>query len=123
MATPKFTSGAFTLEFSSGIQLPGRRPLEKIQARDRTAAGALLVEDLGVPSIRRFPLVIRGIDSAKMAEIETWWDTIANGGLNAFTYSDEDGMDHTVLWVDDLLDFTQFEPDMFEGEINLEVVG
>jgi hypothetical protein len=123
MSTPKFTLGAATLEFTGGIQLPGRRPLEKIQARDRTAAGSLQVEDLGVASIRRFPLVIRGIDSAKMAELETWWNTIAEGGLNSFTYSDEEGVDYTVLWTDDQLDFTQLEPDIFEGEINLEVVG
>lgn len=123
MAIPKFILGGATLEFTGGIQLPGRRPLEKIQARDRTAAGSLQVEDLGVPAIRRFPLVIRGIDAAMMAGIEDWWANKADGGLNQFTYSDEDGTEYTVLWVDDLLDFTQIEPDIYEGEINLEVVG
>ena len=122
MATPQFTLGVQTLLFTDGIQLPGRRPLEKMQALDRTAGGDLQVEDLGV-TVRRFPLVLRGIDAAKMAELETWFDTIADGATNSFTYSDENGTDYTVLWVSSILDFRQIEPGIYTGDIMLEVTG
>ena len=122
MATPQFTLGVQTLLFTDGIQLPGRRPLEKMQALDRTAGGDLQVEDLGV-TVRRFPLVLRGIDAAKMAELETWFDTIADGATNSFTYSDENGAEYTVLWVSSILDFRQIEPGIYTGDIMLEVTG
>lgn len=123
MAYPTFTSGASSFVFVDTVALPTRRPLEKIQARDRTAAGSLQVEDLGVSSIRSFPLTIMGLTAAEMAELETWWDTIANGALNEFTYSDENGVSYQVLWVSDQLSFIEVDSGIYNGEIMLEVVG
>jgi len=123
MAYPTFTSGANSFVFIDTVALPTRRPLEKIQARDRTAAGSLQVEDLGVSSIRSFPLTIMGLSASEMSALETWWDTIANGSLNEFTYSDENGTSYQVLWVSDKLAFVEVDSGIYNGEIMLEVVG
>ncbi|MBU0665345.1 MAG: hypothetical protein KJ990_12490 [Proteobacteria bacterium] len=96
--------------------------MEKIQVMDRTASGALQVEELGV-TIRSFPIVFKGLPLADYQALVTWHDSIANGAENNFTYYDEDGVAHTVKMLTLVLNFKQTSYQRYAGELLLEVVG
>ena len=122
MSIPKFTLGGNELLFPLGVQTPGNEPVRKIQAIDRTAAGSLQVESFGVTT-REIVLVFRGMDKATTyASLEVWFDTISDGALNEFVYTDGDSVDHTVQIMSPALNFTEIEPGLMEGSLTLEEV-
>ena len=122
MAIPKFTLGGNELLFPLGVQTPGNEPVRKIQALDRTAAGGLQVESFGVTT-REIVLVFRGMDKATtFASLEVWFDTISDGALNEFVYTDGDSVAHTVQIISPALNFTEAEPGLMEGSLTLEEV-
>lgn len=122
MAIPKFTSGALELLFPRGVQTPGNEPITKSQAVDRTAAGSLQVESFGVTT-REKVLVFRGMDKATTyADLVTWFDDVANGAENSFTYTDHDSATAIVQIITPALAFTETEPGTMEGSLTLEVV-
>jgi hypothetical protein len=115
-----FTLGTNVLTLSSGITYPVRAPREQVQAMDRTAAGTLEVESLGA-IIKRLTLGLRNQSSADYAALVNWFDNIAAGAANAFTYTDPDAVDHLVRWTNGF-NFTEGKAG-FNGSIELEVVG
>ena len=121
MAIPTFTLGGNTLLFTQGIQLPSNTPRHKIQVEDRTAGGTLQIEDLGIEYQRKI-LNFSGMLKAKYAELETWYDTIANGKLNTFTYSDEEANSFTVRMMTNPLNFMENRNGFFDGDLELEVI-
>jgi hypothetical protein len=120
MALPVFTSGADVLAFSKGVNYPVRAPREKVQAIDRTAAGALEVESLGT-IIKRLSLDFSNLTAADYAGLLNWFDNVAGGAANSFTYTDQDGADHLVRWVNQF-DFAESKAG-YSGSIDLEVEG
>lgn len=121
MGTPiTFTLGANVLTISSGIMYPINAPRERIQAIDRTASGALNVETLGT-TIKRLTVSLRNQSASTYALLINWFDTVAAGASNAFTYTDPDGVDHVVRWTNQF-NFTESKAG-FAGSIELEVVG
>lgn len=121
MGTPiTFTLGANTLTISSGITYPIQAPREKIQAIDRTASGALEVEALGT-IIKRLSIGLRNQSSATHAALINWFETVAEGASNSFTYTDPDAVDHVVRWTNQF-NFVENKGG-FGGSIDLEVVG
>jgi hypothetical protein len=120
MANPVFTLGANALIFSKGINYPVRAPREQIQAMDRTAAGTLEVESLGA-IIKRLTISFSNLPLADYTAVKNWFDIIAAGAANAFTYTDMDGVDHEVRWVNQF-NFTEDKAG-YSGSIDLEVVG
>lgn len=115
-----FTLGSNVLTLSSGITYPVRAPREQVQAIDRTAAGGLEVETLGI-LLKRLTLGLRNQSAADYASLVNWFDTIAAGAANSFTYTDPDSEDHLVRWVNNF----NFVENLagFSGTIELEVVG
>lgn len=120
MPNPVFTLGANVITFPKGIDLPASTPREHIQAIDRTASGNLEVESLGT-IIKRLPISFSNLPAATYAELLTWFETVAAGAANSFTYTDMDGVDHVVRWVNQF-NFTETKGG-FGGSIDLEVVG
>ena len=114
-----FTLGSNVLTLSSGITYPVQAPREQVQALDRTAAGALEVESLGT-IIQRLTLGLRNQSSATYAALINWFDIIAAGAANSFTYTDPDGVDHVVRWTN-AFNFAESKAG-YSGSIELEVV-
>ena len=121
MATPTFTLGGDTLLFTQGIQLPSNTPRTKVQVEDRTAGGSLQIEDLGV-SYQRFFLHFNGLLKAKYVELEDWFENIADGKANSFTYSNELGDSYTVRLMTNPLDFLENRNGFLNGVLELEVI-
>lgn len=122
MPAIRFVLGANTLTFSRGIQYPVAKPAEALQVMDRTAAGGLQVEELGV-TIRQFPLRFKSLPLVDYTALHSWRDTICHGAQNSFTYYDEDGVASTVKLLTTKIDFQQTSYQRFTGELLLEVVG
>lgn len=121
MSAIKFVLGGNSLIFSRGIQYPVQKPVEKLQVVDRTAAGGLQIEDLGV-ILRQFPLSFKGLPLADYEALLNWHSQIAAGAANPFSYHDEDGAAHTVRMLTLRLDFQQTSYQRFSGQLLLEVV-
>lgn len=121
MAKPKFTLGANELQFSRGLVYPVRKPHEKGQVIDRTAAGTPQVEDLGINIHRRY-LTFKNLPQADYDALRTWYDSICNGAYNSFIYTDENGNAMTVRMVTNPLEFQEDYYQRFSGELILEVV-
>ncbi len=122
MPAIRFELGANSLTFAKGIQYPVSKPIEKMQVIDRTAAGTLQVEELGV-TVRSFPIVFKSLPQADYQALVTWHDSIANGAQNNFTYYNEEGTAYTVKMLTTKLNFLQTSYQRFSGELLLEVIG
>jgi len=118
----RFELGADVLQFPHNMSTPILKPLEKLQAIDRSDGGTLQVEDLGI-DIRRRTLVFNAIPSATVVLLENWFDNIADGAMNEFSYFDEDDNELIVKILSPIFDFPQFDEDWCSGELLLEVVG
>lgn len=123
MAKIKFTfrDGDYVLQFTYNNQFPVSRTLEKQQAIDRAADGSLQVEDLGT-GINRRELVFQFMPQADYDALRTWFDLIANGSENSFTFTDERENDLTVKIISRELDFVEDDWGQYSGAIMLEVV-
>jgi hypothetical protein len=122
MAAIKFVLGENVLQFSKGIQYPVHKPVRKSQVRDRTGGGTWRREDLGL-TIRRFPIVFKGLPLDDYNALMNWHEQVCNGMEHEFTYYDEDGVPHTVLLLTEEIDFPQKSYQRYSGELLLEVVG
>lgn len=119
MANPVFTLDANTLTFSKGINYPVEAPREQIQAIDRTAAGTLQVETLGA-IIRRRTLSFSNLPAADYTAAKNWFDNISQGAANSFTYTDMEGTDYTVRWVNQF-NFVETKAG-YDGTIEMEEI-
>lgn len=121
MGNPKFSKAGYSdIELDGFVGYPLRRPLEKVQVTDRTAGGALQVEDLGV-DIQRFPLDLVLVTQALRDSLVTWYDSVADGAVNTFTYTDKDGTEYTVRLMTNPMDLPENPPGFFSGSLMLEV--
>lgn len=121
MAYPKFELGLNVLQFTRGIRYPVEKPHEKLQVSDRSAGGALQVEELGI-DIHTRRLVFRNLPLEDYEALISWYNSMANGVMNSFTYYDEDGVAMTVRMLTNPLNFPQTSYQRFAGELLLEVV-
>ena len=122
MAAPQFQKSGYSTITLSKVIFPLRRPQTKVQVIERTAGGAIQVENLGVTLHTRVLPMARMTD-AEVAALRTWHDTTANGAVNTFTFVDEDSTSHTVRWIDDTLDPPEVAPGgRHNAEITLEIV-
>ncbi|RJX20290.1 MAG: hypothetical protein C4563_06425 [Desulfobulbus sp.] len=122
MAVPKFVLGADVLQFSRGIRYPVAKPSQAVQAVDRTGAGTLEVESLG-PNIRHRRLTFKDLPLADYTALVNWYEGIAEGAANQFTYYDETGTPMAVRMLSESLDFQEISYQRYAGELLLEVVG
>lgn len=115
----KFVYGSDVLQFEEGASYPAARPIEKLQVSDRTAAGTLQTEELGITLRRR---VLNFFDMIKTDHdaLRDWFDNIANGSENAFEYTDERGYVGTVKILDNTFDFQEDDFELFSGSLTVE---
>lgn len=121
MAAIRFELGSNVLQFSKGIQYPVQKPVEKMQVMDRTAAGTLQSEDLGV-KISTFPIKFKGLPQADYIGLMDWHDFICNGVEREFTYYNERGVPWIVKMLTPKIKFPETSYQRFSGELLLEVV-
>ncbi len=122
MAALSFSApGGQQLTFSVGRTYPLRQPRERLQVLSRSAAGTLRVADKGLSSVRRLRLAFRGLPAADHAALLTWYEEVACGSLNPFTFTDEAGAAHTVRWSGPF-DLEQAATGRYSGEVVLEEV-
>jgi hypothetical protein len=120
MALPRFDLDASSLIFSKGIRYPVNRPLQKVQAIDRTAAGTLQIESLGI-EIKRLTLRFENLETSDYTGLLNWFQNVCNGAANSFTYTDDESNAYTVNWVNDF-NFIE-EKAGYNGTIELEITG
>ena len=120
MALPQFTLGASTLIFSKGLKYPIIKPHEKVQTVDRTAAGNLQVESLGIEIVRH-TLNFENLPTVNYSAILNWFQNICNGAANPFTYTDDLSQSFNVIWMNNF-NFQERKAG-FAGTIELEVIG
>ena len=121
MAAPQFQKAGYVTITLSKVVFPLRRPQTVVQVVDRTAGGALQVENLGV-TINTRVLPMRRLTDTEISDLRTWHSTVANGAVNTFTFVDEGSTSHTVRWLEDTLDAPETNEGRHDAEISLEIV-
>jgi hypothetical protein len=115
-----FQLGSEQIIFTAGRVYPVEEPRERLQVVSRTAAGTIRVQDKGV-SVRTIKLSFKNLRGSDYAALLDWYDSVAVGAYNAFSFIDELGMTYTVRWMS-TLDFQETAFDRYGGDITLERV-
>lgn len=117
----KFVFGSQVLQFSEGASYPASRPIRKLVIKDRTAAGTLRIEELGI-TIRERPLVFEDMIKSDHDLLRDWFDNVVNGCMEIFEFTDERGFVGNVQIIDETFDFVEDDFELFSGVLNLEYV-
>ena len=117
----KFVSGSNVLEFEAGADYPAERVVELFEVQDRTAAGTLKVESLGVTSQRRV-LNWSLMGSVDYFALIDWFINVSNGGRNNFYFTDEYGVEGLVKITSGRINFREVSLGSYAGTITLEYV-
>jgi len=120
MAYPRFTKNGSQLQFQTGLKYPSRKPIEAIQAIERTAAGGLQVENLGLYR-RRFELNFANMPADDYAALCDWFENTCQGAGQAFDYTDDESQTFTVQCLTNPLDFSETKSG-FAGSLLLEEI-
>ena len=121
MTLLKFELAPHELQFTCGSEYPYDNSEELVQVRDRTAAGNLRVEGYGV-TIKRRTLLFAHMPKVDYDSLLNWYYNVADGALNAFTITDEFGLQEEVRIVAGTLDFTERYTDTSSGSLLIEVI-
>lgn len=95
MANIIFTLGADDFTFTQGRSYPVDDPAEVSVFTGLSEGMQMYAYDKGV-EIQLFNLFFEKLDSTDFGNVETWLTDKAVGPKNTFTYTDEDGNNHTV---------------------------
>ena len=116
-----FTYGSLSYTFRAP-EFSDVEETEYIQARGRTQDGELVVGDKGIVKTRR-TLSWKVLSPTVKAQLQTFFSsTYVNGSMNEFTYTDHEGVAHTVKLVDGSLLWTNYYIDLFSVSMVLEEV-
>lgn len=119
MTLMKFEYGSETLQFTVGGSYPSTQPTRIYGAQDRTAAGTLQYEELGIVTRARV-VVFNLMPLADYEALLDWFVNIAEAGKNAFTFTDEYGAVGEVVFTNQTIDFAETSLNRFNGQISLE---
>ncbi len=117
----RFDLGAQFLQFERGSSYPSSKTLKLAQVRARTAAGTLKTENLGV-SIRTQVLILNYMSKTDYLALINWYENIAVGSTNAFTFTNEYGEQFLVKMVDSALNFSESSMCKYDGNVTLEIL-
>lgn len=117
----KFEYLSYTLQFLAGGDYPANYATSLMQVQDRTAAGTLQVENLGI-TIKRRTIVFTLMPKEDYDALENWFLNVVVGGSNSFFFTDEYGITKTVKIIDPVLDFTETSLNRFSGSITVEYI-
>jgi len=115
----KFIFGLSELNFVENASYPASRPIEKLQVSDRTAAGVMQSEELGI-TLRRRVLSFEDMSKVDHDNLKDWFDNIVNGSQFSFEFIDERNFSGIVKFVENVFDFTEVDFELFSGSITLE---
>lgn len=117
----RFDLAPDSLQFIAGGDYPAKRSDNISQVQDRTAAGSLRVETLGV-QIRTRVLDFNLMSKTDYLALRDWFLNTVNGGSLIFTFTDEYGDSGLVRIVTSDLDFSETSLERYSGSIKLEYV-
>lgn len=115
----KFVYEGNTLQFEDGAEYPATRRAELMQVQDRTAAGTLQVEDLGIAINSRvlyFTLMTKNDYDALI----DWYLNIVNGASKVFEFTDEYGIVRNAIIIDSFLEFNEVSLNRYSGQFTVE---
>ncbi len=115
----RFDLGGDSLVFEAGGDYPANRKLKAIQIKDRTAAGSLRVESLGI-YVRTRVLTFNLMQSTDYNALLYWFRYVVNGADKTFTFTDEYGDTGQVKIVTDELSFEETSIRSYSGMVTLE---
>lgn len=121
MTLMRFYLAPNELQFEAGADWPAPHESRIFQVTDRTAAGTLQVETLGIKTRTR----ILNFSLMKVADYNAlldWYENKAMGSLNAFEFTDEYGNVGNVRIIDESLNFSETFLDLWSGTLTLEYV-
>jgi len=118
MPNIKFTKGGDDFTFSKGRSYPLDDPSQVNVPVGYSEGGQLYAYDKGIEE-QFFNLVFERIPQADYENFEEWLTDIAVGPKNTFTYTDEDGNNHTVRLMDTKNPLKGVAAEMFSGTIEL----
>ena len=120
-----FTAGGGSVTLSRDPQLENGETWGRIQSKNRTQDGLLMVVDKGT-QVRQFSLTYIYLTDTDKDNLETFVNTYAIGGAVIATYTDTHGVRWYVRFLDDRLNWTEsWDPGdgWWNLSIELEVVG
>ena len=115
----KFEVGSEVLQFEAGGDYPAKRKQELLQAKDRSAAGDLQIENLGI-KIKTRVIVFNLMSKADYVALVDWFLNVAQGGSLPFIFTDEYGDAGEVRIMDSIIDFDENSLEAYSGSITLE---
>ena len=117
----QFKKDSDILVFEAGADYPAARPIEIFQVKDRTAAGSLQIETLGV-TVRKRILSFNLMTLNDYNALIDWFINIVNGGKETFEFTDEKGIVGDAKITSNIIDFLEVDFELFSGSIELEYV-
>jgi hypothetical protein len=118
MALIKFTLGANTFTFTKGREYPLHDPTAVNVVSDYSEGRKMYAYDKGIRE-KQHNLHFIGLDATDNANVENWIKNICVGPKNTFTYTDEDGSNHTVRCPDRKNPLEEYGHQIFRGTIRL----
>lgn len=106
---------------SRGVSRPVNMPVEAVQVVERTGAGTLQVETLGM-ELRTLELPLSALTRSEHDALLNFYRNVCMGAANDFEYEDARGDIYLVKWIGKF-DISEVGFDHYAGTVNLEVVG
>ena len=101
-----FTAAGQTVTLSRPAELGNGETWGRIQARGRTQDGEFMAADKG-NTVRQFHLAFRELTDADKANLEAFVDDYAVGSTIDVTFTDHDGAQWIVRFLNDRLEWTE----------------
>ena len=117
----RFDLGSDSVVFTQDASNPAGRNLEFYQAIDRTAAGTLQVETLGI-SVESRELVFDAMPLVDYTAVKTFLEDVAVGAANAFLFTDELDDEYSVRCTSSFFNASEFHVGRFAVTMTLEYV-
>ena len=115
----RFDKDGYSLQFQAGGDYPAKRVASLSQVLDRTAAGSVQVEDLGIDTFTRV-IVFNLMPQEDYEALLNWFLNIVRGSKESFQYTDEYGDVFTARIISPILDFDETSYRNWSGELVLE---
>jgi hypothetical protein len=113
-----FTLGGDTFTFATGRCYPIHDPAKVNVVVDYSEGMKLYAYDKGVAE-QFFTLDLVNIDATTAANVSDWIENICVGPKNTFTFTDEDGTDHTVRCMNTEDPMREMANDAWSGVLTL----
>lgn len=117
----RFDSGLSSYQFEAGGEYPAKRKNKLTQVSDRTSAGTLQTENLGL-EIKTREIIFKSMSLNDYQGLINWFLNVCVGKANSFLFTDEYGDAGEVVMVEDELIFDETSYQQFSGSITLEYI-